>query len=881
VKNLKKIIRKSKISTIALVLILTSAAMFVALPIANAHDPPLEITTYAYLAISPNPVGVGENVFLIMWLHGAPPTAAGVGGDRYIDFTVDVTGPDGSKETLGPFTSDPIGTAFMLYTPTQLGTYKFVFNYPGQVLSLYNPETGVPGSDSAFIGDTFLPSSTTEYLTVQQDQIEKIQDYPLPAEYWTRPIEGQNTAWAALASNWLGGAHIGYVYGGSQNLFQTDGTAPKSSHIMWTMPVEFGGVVGGSTEIPGAAFYSGGSYEGRFTYALSMYGNLYFTKPLNHAGGSRTSGSEYVCVDMRTGETQWISDEIGIPYKGVFASSDRPTLKGQLYDYESRNQHGVPGGVIWQEADRGSTWIAYDAYTGEWIYNFTNVPSGTEVYTKSGEIVRYILNYGGRWMALWTSAALTDSPLVLTPGTSTNAYQFRPMGKNADMSNNTLWNVTIPDLPGLSNPSIIKVLPGDLILGTSSSWPMLGGILSLTQDPITMWAISDKPETRGQLLWIKNYTAPPNMLTPTLGPVDEENRVFTMSDVQTFQWYGYSLDNGEPLWGPSGADFRAFQYFGGGEGGGQKGFVAYGNLYVQSYGGEIHCYDMADGNLLWEYNNTNSGVETPWGNYPIFIMAIADGKVYAFNNEHSPNTPLYKGERVRCIDAFTGEEQWSVLGWAGQTGGRGQATGVLADGFLCYNNYYDNQIYCIGKGPSATSVTTQNDVISLGDSILIKGTVTDQSPGTNQDEQAGRFPNGVPAIADKYMDEWMEYLYMQKPCPMELDGVPVKLEVFGEDGSYTELGVVYSNAYGDFVYKWTPPDEGLYTIMATFDGSDSYWRSYDATYLSVGPAAAPSGPIEPEPTEAPLITTEIAIIIAVVVVAVVGVVAYWALRKRK
>jgi parallel beta-helix repeat protein len=41
-------------------------------------------------------------------------------------------------------------------------------------------------------------------------------------------------------------------------------------------------------------------------------------------------------------------------------------------------------------------------------------------------------------------------------------------------------------------------------------------------------------------------------------------------------------------------------------------------------------------------------------------------------------------------------------------------------------------------------------------------------------------------------------------------------------------------------------------------------------------------PAEPEePTEAPLITTEIAITIAVVAVAAIGIVAYWALRKRK
>jgi len=878
-----KISRNKTLTTIALVLVLTITATLVALPTATAHDPPLEIQTYPYLQIAPNPVGVGETAFLVMWLHGAPSTAAGAGGDRYHDFTIDVTKPDGSTENLGTWVSDPTGSAFTMYTPNQVGTYEFVFNYDGQVISLYHPVTGIEGSTAFgaadFIGDTLLPSSTTTILTVQEDPIPKHPDYPLPTEYWTRPIEGQNSNWARIASNWLAGAHITEVYGGSQDLFQEDGTAPNSPHIMWTKPIEFGGIAGGTTEIPGVGFYSGGSYEGRFTYAISMWGRLYFITPLNHAGGTRSSGAGYECVDMRTGETIWISDEIARTVTGVVNSG---AVKGQLYDYEARNQHGVVGGLIWNEA--GTTWIGYDAFTGQWVYNMTNVPRGTEVYTKSGEINRYVLNSQNNWLALWTSAALTESPLVLTPGTTTDAYQYRPMGKNADMSENYLWNVTIPDLPGLGSPVIVQVIPGDLILGTSTSFPMLGGIRTV-QAEITMWAISLKPETRGQLLWLKDYPASEGYLTRTLGPVDEDVRVFTLTDVETFNWVGYSLDTGDQLWGPVGDDdFFAFQYYGGGEGGGQKAFAAYGNFYVQGYGGEIHCYDMTNGNILWEYNNTNSGVETIWGNYPIFISAIADGKVYVFNNEHSPNYPLYKGERVRCLDAFTGEELWTLLGWSGQTGGRGTTTAVIADGFLAYYNYYDNQIYCIGKGPSATTVSVQDDVVPKGDSVLITGTVTDLSAGTKQDEQAARFPNGVPVVSDESMGPWMEYVYMQKPCPMDATGVPVKLEAFGADGSYIDIGTVTSDVNG-FAYKWAPPDEDTYTILATFYGDDSYWMSYGSTHVGVTAAPTPAEPIEPEepeePAEAPFITTEIAIIAAVAVAVVIGIVAYWVFRKRQ
>jgi len=90
-------------------------------------------------------------------------------------------------------------------------------------------------------------------------------------------------------------------------------------------------------------------------------------------------------------------------------------------------------------------------------------------------------------------------------------------------------------------------------------------------------------------------------------------------------------------------------------------------------------------------------------------------------------------------------------------------------------------------------------------------------------------------------------------------------------------------------------------IIATFEGSGAYYGSTTTTYLTVDPASAPSTPIEPEepetpetltehekqetpeePTaEAPLISTEVAILAAVAVASVIGIVSFWALKKRK
>ena len=51
-------------------------------------------------------------------------------------------------------------------------------------------------------------------------------------------------------------------------------------------------------------------------------------------------------------------------------------------------------------------------------------------------------------------------------------------------------------------------------------------------------------------------------------------------------------------------------------------------------------------------------------------------------------------------------------------------------------NGYDNQIYTAGRGPSATTVTAPNTAVESGSPVVIRGTVTDISAGTEQDQQA-------------------------------------------------------------------------------------------------------------------------------------------------
>jgi hypothetical protein len=281
-----KSIEAKTTTAIAVFLILTFAATIVALPVANAHDPAWNVPAYAYVTVGPNPVGATQTVTVIFWVDKIPPTAAGIAGDRWF-FYVDVTKPDSSGETLGPFTSDPVGGSWSSYTPDQTGTYTFTVRFGPQLITGSNG-TGIFNNNIA-IGDTYYQANTaTTTLTVQQEPIPQPPTYPLPTEFWTRPIEGQNRDWYTIASNWLRSPQIvGRV--------QPDGIAPDSAHIMWTKPIAFGGVVGGSYTIPDITFYDGTAYESPGGSPIIMYGRLYYptAERCQHGRRIRLRGPNY------------------------------------------------------------------------------------------------------------------------------------------------------------------------------------------------------------------------------------------------------------------------------------------------------------------------------------------------------------------------------------------------------------------------------------------------------------------------------------------------------------------------------------------------------------------------------------------------------------
>ncbi len=92
------------------------------------------------------------------------------------------------------------------------------------------------------------------------------------------------------------------------------------------------------------------------------------------------------------------------------------------------------------------------------------------------------------------------------------------------------------------------------------------------------------------------------------------------------------------------------------------------------------------------------------------------------------------------------------------------------------------------------------------------------------------------------MSQWMEYVYMQKPMPTNVTGVPVTLSVIDSNGNNRQIGTTTTDSSGTFASTWTPDIPGNYTVIATFAGSQSYYGSNAETHFyasSPAPTASP------------------------------------------
>ncbi len=822
-----------------LILILAIASALAVLPsapLAKAHNPPINIPTWAYLSVTPNPVGVGQEIFVNFFLDKAPPTANAQYGDRWHNFKVTVTTPDGQTHDLplgARSSSDAVGGSWATYTPTAVGSYTFKFSFPGQTLKGENPPPSGVLSSAEFVGDYFEPSESKPVtITVQEAKIEYLPQNPLPTDYWSRPIYSENLDWYTLGGNWLGlwqQGNGGSSYNASGN-FQPYTTGPSSAHIVWTKPIAPGGLIGGEFggNQYGSSYYQTPQYECKFR-GIVINGVLYY----QHLPGSSTYPAGWIALDIRTGETIWTNNK-----------TER-MLCGQVLSYTSPNQFGGLSYIWSTETTRapntGTTYGLFDAMTGKQILNIVNGTSFTNIVeADDGSLLGYYVNNTDKTLNMWnsTKAILVAQTPTAYRNSSLESWQWRPpLGRDVPFYYGIQWSVPIATQVGgkTITPSMtIGAISSDIVLMRSAA----GTASGRWQQGFEI--VAGYNAKTGALVWGPLNVTENEWTRLTLSPA-MQGKWFEF-DHETMTWSAYNLYTGQKVWGPTEPYPEVWGYYVC-----YPPIAAYGLLYTSDFGGYVHAYDINTGEEKWAFTTGSSGYETPYGNYPLYhLELVADGKVYVTGG-HTYSPPLFRNSKMWCLDAATGEVIWETSFFVDAN----QATAVIADGYLVNINGYDNQLYAFGKGLSATTVSGPDTAVPKGTPILIKGTVTDQSPGQTC---LGIPAAGTPAIADASMTDWMEYLYMQQPMPTNATGVTVKLIAYGPDGNSIDIGTTTTDTNGKYGLTWTPPSEGTYHITATFEGTNSYYSSKDTTYIAVGQAAASATNPPSSQTDSPTVT---------------------------
>jgi len=295
---------KTKLSTIALILLLTFSAMITIAPEFKANAQVYDTPTFLFVTASPDPVGVGQIVYVGITFSKPTPTGSGYRGDLYEDITLEITDPTGHKTTNGPYYASPVAGVIYSFTPDMVGNYTLQAFYPGQVLKGYNKDDPrISNSAQNLIGSKMLPSeSNIKTLIVQQDPIlPKYVTPPLPTEYWVRPIYGLNWNWGEIGANNFGLGGQG-AYDASGNVYPA-GTAPNSAHIVWTKQAHWGGQPGFPIGSDSSTSYSSASLIQNYFHPVCILNGILYYNVYDSSTAGNVLG--WRAVDIRTGEVVW------------------------------------------------------------------------------------------------------------------------------------------------------------------------------------------------------------------------------------------------------------------------------------------------------------------------------------------------------------------------------------------------------------------------------------------------------------------------------------------------------------------------------------------------------------------------------------------------
>jgi len=866
--------KKKTTAIMTFILVLSMTAMMAVIPAGAQLSNGEIMPTFIEISVSPDPVGVNQPLYINAFMT-KPTVMATIGtdSDNYEGMYVRMTKPDGTTYDFPAKESDATGGIWYSHSPDQTGEYTFQAFYPGQ--AVFGTVSSMFGGSTRYDFHYASAESEEVTVTVQEDAIEWIYRTPGPAEeYWTRPIYALNWDWDVYGGHWYGLGVPAFANTGgydSMGNYQPYSEGPETAHIMWSKSTHIGGQPGGLIQGTQDSNYMATTIADYYFEPVILNGILYYTK----FAGPNSNVTGWEALDIRTGDVLW-SRSAGV-------TGSETIRMGSITIFHSMQEYGAHA-HIWGAEGGGffggvNTLRIYDAWTGDFIATVENPQSPSYIVQEGGLTPGALLGYytSGSNLVLWNSSAMLAA----------GGWTYGP-GTTLEWDDGIQWTAPIPNSVD-GNPVSLSVaaVTRDVILVRSAPTPGTFVYASLG------WQVTaGLNASTGEVLWEpRNNTLP---LYEDISLKVAGEGVYVLHNKDRHEAWGYSLLNGNYMWGPvelKGNAWTPLQV---------AADIAYGRCFIWDAGGWVNAIELQTGEVAWSFNRGSAGYDTPYGIYLLWYNdAIADGKIY-LSEGAMYNPPLHPARTI-CLNATTdnpdGELIWSALSYTGRN------CPAIADGHLIVWNSFDMKIYSFGKGPTSTTATVQDDMIPVDGTTLIKGSVMDVSAGSKQDGVIERFPNGLPVVADESMTEWMEYVYMQQRCPDDVEGVTVNITAMDPNNNTRYLGTTTTDAWGNYVFEFEPEVPGMYQLIITFEGSDSYWRSSTTTYVKVNAAEAaaptadqiadatasklPAYPAASEIADATIsklpayLTIDLIVLIIAAVAVVIGLLVYLVVNKQK
>jgi outer membrane protein assembly factor BamB len=606
-KNATAKLAFKKTTAFALFLMLTITLSFIILPSANAET---KQKSWAYVAVNPDTVGMGQYILVTCWTS---PIPTGTANQNKTGYVLTFTKPDASTQnvTLSPSYLD--GTQFTSYKPDAIGTWTVTLYWPGNALY-----------------DACL-SPAYKFNVTETAVYSSLPEIPLRSDYWTRPVAGDLRNVAQHLASWPGPA-----YGYDMSFFNPYSYGPTSSHVLWSYPVYDGGILGGVFDN-----YDGpDNYAARCDESIPVIAGRAYVQLINNV----------YCIDLSTGELEWVNNfnnnEVFFNYQP--STDDVPVYRGVWpVIYEAST-----GSVKVYYAKNAEPFVMYD-YAGGSVTDprvgITAIHKGYIYYTGQGYLLKWNPNIiGDNLNATSYRTDYQPTPKLtyrvpIPAGVPAPSYFWEDIGVSSHAR--SAFNLTTGEVLWNKSGTNITVL-GDSISRDDSNLHEGGVAVGygkfFQQDSVHGVTVAYDLYT-GEVAWVSEQRGMPyGVFTAYQNGVGNEFHY-----VQSYDGYlyAYNVDNGSIAWkfysGNSGLEtpYNTWPWWGNPVSADGKVYASTGEHSAtnpQLKGNRMYCIDQ-NGNEIWSIAGAYGG------------KSIADDTLLAFQGNTGNLLAFARGQTAMTI----------------------------------------------------------------------------------------------------------------------------------------------------------------------------------------------------------------------------------------